>query len=284
MVEKTAVSAMLDAAVAMAESGWSIFPCHWPVWKEGLVLCTCKRRSSCEHIGKHPRTPHGYLDATTDVDSVARYWRQCPEANIGLATGLKNHITVLDVDPRHGGDASLASLVARYGELPETLRSRTGSGGEHIIFEHVPGVGNSAGKLGAGLDIRGDGGLIIAPPSRHETGRHYGWINDEPVLPAPGWLAGMLVKEREVQPSRQTAATVAAPPEKWRALFADGAAEGGRNDAVVALTGHLLSRRLDPFLVLDIVKLWNRHRLRPPLADEKIREIVNWACGKRVNR
>jgi hypothetical protein len=166
------VSRMLDAAVEMAESGWSIFPCHWPIWKDG-VLCSCGK-GGCANIGKHPRTVHGFLDATTDVDRVARYWRQCPEANIGIATGERNNITVLDVDPRHGGDASLAALVARHGELPETLRSQTGSGGEHIIFEHIAGVRNSAGKLGVGLDIRGDGGLIIAPPSLHETGRRYG--------------------------------------------------------------------------------------------------------------
>ena len=161
---------MLDAAVAMAEAGWSIFPCHWPIPNGSSVACSCREGISCEHIGKHPRTAHGHFDATADADRVARYWRQCPEANIGIATGGKNNITVLDVDPRHSGDASLAALVARHGELPETLRSRTGSGGEHIIFQHVPGVGNSAGKLGAGLDIRGDGGLIIAPPSLHETG------------------------------------------------------------------------------------------------------------------
>jgi Bifunctional DNA primase/polymerase, N-terminal/Primase C terminal 1 (PriCT-1) len=267
---------MLDAAVAMAESGWSIFPCHWPVWKDDLVMCSCGKKD-CANRGKHPRTPHGFLDATTDVDRIARYWHLCPEANIGLATGQKNNITVLDVDPRHAGDRSLAALVARHGDLPETWRSRTGSGGEHIIFEYVAGVGSSANKLGAGLDIRGDGGLIIAPPSRHETGRHYGWINDGPIAEAPGWLAAMLVKEKAARAG-------AAPPEKWRSLFADGATEGGRNDAVVSLTGYLLSRRLDPFLVLDIVKLWNRNRLRPPLADEKIHEIVNWACGKRVTR
>jgi Bifunctional DNA primase/polymerase, N-terminal/Primase C terminal 1 (PriCT-1) len=268
---------MLDAAASLAEGGWSIFPCHWPIpQRDGSVACSCNR-SSCANIGKHARTAHGHLDATADVDRVARYWRQCPEANIGLATGQKNNITVLDVDPRHGGDASLAALTAQHGELPESWRSRTGSGGEHIIFEYIAGAGSSAGKLGDGLDIRSDGGLVIAPPSLHETGRRYGWINEGPIATAPVWLAAALLREK-------TAVAGAAAPEKWRALFAEGAAEGTRNDAAISLTGHLLSRRLDPFLVLDIVKLWNRERLRPPLADEKIKEIVNWACGRRLRR
>jgi hypothetical protein len=187
------MSVMLDAAVAMAEAGWSIFPCHWPIFNGGPAACSCKQGSACGNIGKHPRTEHGFLDATRDAERVARYWRQCPEANIGVATGEKNNISVLDVDPRHGGMDSLLILVHQYGELPETLRSRTGSGGEHVIFEHVPGVRNSASKLGSSLDIRGDGGFIIAPPSLHLSGTRYTWLNDTSPAPAPDWLAAALI-------------------------------------------------------------------------------------------
>jgi hypothetical protein len=264
---------MLDAAVAMAEAGWSIFPCHWPI---RAVTCSCREGGACANIGKHPLTEHGYHNATAEVDRVVGYWRQWPNANIGAATGKINDITVLDIDPRNGGVASLAALVARHGDLPETARSRTGSGGEHIIFEYISGIRNSASKIAAGLDIRGDGGLIITPPSLHESGMRYRWLNELPPAPAPAWLTASLEK--------RAGSKTAAPPQKWRSLFADGAAEGGRNDAAVAMVGHLLSRRLDPFLVLDIVKLWNSERLRPPLADEKIAEIVNWACGRMLKR
>jgi hypothetical protein len=268
---------MLDAAVAMAEAGWSIFPCHWPIQEGSAVACSCREGGACSNIGKHPRSKHGCLDAVADPDRIARYWCQYPLANIGVATGEINNVTVLDVDPRHGGPASLSRLTALHGPLPPTLRSQTGSGGDHIIFQRIPGVRNSASKLGAGLDIRGDGGLIIAPPSLHESGERYRWLNELSPAAAPTWLSVALL-------STKTGGKVAAPPDKWRSLFNGGADEGSRNDAVVAMAGHLLSRRLDPLLVLNIMKLWNDARLNPPLPEGKIIEIVNWICGRMLNR
>jgi hypothetical protein len=194
------VSITLDAAVAMAEAGWSIFPCHWPIRKGGAVACSCSD-GACGNAGKHPRTRHGLLDATADAETVVSYWRRFPEANIGLATGEKNNITVLDVDPGHGGVDSLLILTTRHGELPETLRSRTGSGGEHIIFRHVTGVRNSTAKLGAGLDVRGEGGYIIAPPSLHPSGGRYQWLQNISPAPAPGWLvAELAVNDKATEP------------------------------------------------------------------------------------
>src|SRR5881396_309760 len=105
----------------------------------------------------------GFKDATTDPLRIAAWWgAQCPDANIGVATGQISGITVLDVDVKKGagGDATLAKLVAEHGALPTTLQQTTPSGGVHYIFKHAPGVGNSAGKLGKGLDVRGDAGYI----------------------------------------------------------------------------------------------------------------------------
>jgi hypothetical protein len=125
----------------------------------------------CASPGKHPRVawPAGQR---VDAEQVQRWARRWPNANVGVIAGAVSDLLVLDVDPGHGGAESLARLESRYGALPPTLTSHTGSGGLHIAFAH-PGVriGPSAGKLGPGLDVRGDRGLIVAPPSLHHSWR-----------------------------------------------------------------------------------------------------------------
>ena len=128
--------------------------------------------------GKKPHSrfaPHGVYSATLDEATIGKWWDWDKPPNIGIACGAVSGIVVLDVDPRHGGERSLADLVRVYGELPETLVVRTGrgDGGRHYYYLH-PGrrVGNRA--LAAGIDVRGDGAYIVAPPSLHpETGNPY---------------------------------------------------------------------------------------------------------------
>jgi hypothetical protein len=102
---------------------------------------------------------------------------------------------VLDIDPPHGGHASLAAVLAEHGSLPGGRTVRTGSGGAHIYLAH-PGVkvrNNAGTKLGPGIDVRGDGGYVIAPPSRHASGAVYTWENRAPDVPAmPEWLVDQL--------------------------------------------------------------------------------------------
>jgi hypothetical protein len=132
----------------------------------------------------------GFKTATTDLATVQRWWRQWPAANIGIATGDASGLVVVDVDPDHGGVDTIRSLIGRNGPLPRGPVVRTGSGGWHLYFRH-PGhdVRNSAGLLGAGLDVRADGGYIIGPPSRHATGGAYRWREPVPGLPdLPDWL------------------------------------------------------------------------------------------------
>jgi len=122
---------------------------------------------------------------------VARWWRRWPSANIGLRTGAVSGLVVVDVDPGHGGAASIRALASRHPGLRDAPRVRTGSGGWHLYFGHPGGVvPNSAGRLGPGLDVRGDGGYVIAPPSQHVSGGTYTWqsgrLTDLPRLPT--WL------------------------------------------------------------------------------------------------
>ena len=160
------------AARHYASLGWRVFPIYEPSDTE--TGCSCDRLK-CKHPGKHPRTSHGVSDASTRLDRVDRWWDQWPKANVGIATGSGSGIVVLDVDPRHGGDVSLAETVERYASLPSTPTVRTG-GGLHLYFRHLGAVACTRGLGGyPGLDLRGDGGYVVAPPSIHKSGNVYVW-------------------------------------------------------------------------------------------------------------
>ena len=150
----------------------------------------------CEPGGKRPLTPNGFWDATTDAPRVRAWWGRWPSANVGVPTGEKSGLLVLDVDPRDGGRASLAALEREHGPLPRTARARTGGGGAHVFFRYPPEgeVRNSAGWLGPGLDVRGEGGYVVVPPSR--TQGAYEWTDRSPLAGA-GWLLERLSEVQE---------------------------------------------------------------------------------------
>lgn len=200
---------MGEAALALAREGHAVFPCG----------------------GKRPLTRHGCKDATTDPERTRTFWMRHPDANIGLATGAVSRVIGLDVDVKPGGEATLAKLEAEHGPLPPTRTVRTGSGGRHLYFKH-PGVPvpNSAGKLGPGLDVRGDGGYLIAPPSVHPDGGAYVYEDEREPVEAPAWLLAKVVEgERpaaERVPEPPAPAPAAAATSKERTDF--GPAGGTR--------------------------------------------------------
>jgi len=180
----------VDAAIAYAARGWAVFPVH------GILEHSCTCRRGCADPGKHPMVARGFHAASRDPQRILRWWDRWPSANIGVATGAASGIVVLDVDPRSGGECSLEALTARRGPIPETLSARTGGGGWHLFFAHPGGqIPNTAGRLpghtasAPGLDVRGDGGYIIVPPSVHASGTPYRWVDaDQSPAPAPPWL------------------------------------------------------------------------------------------------
>jgi len=176
----------LHAALAAAARGWPVLPCHYPV--DGRCSCS---NAECASPGKHPRVRRGLHDATCDARAIRRWWQRWPNANLAVRTGASPDgagIVVIDIDPRHHGNATLATIQARHATLPPTLAATSGSGGRHLVFQH-PGqpVPNSAGRIGPGIDVRGDGGYVLIAPSRHASGRHYHW-QPAPVAPLPAWL------------------------------------------------------------------------------------------------
>lgn len=163
---------MLAAALAYIGSNLPVFPLHYPT-RDGV--CSCGN-GACEKVGKHPMTPHGLKDATTDRQTIERWWSENPFANIGLPTGASSGVVVVDIDHRHDVLASLEVLEKKIGTLPATLTSRTGAG-LHYFYKY-PGVTVRSGVavLGPGIDIRADGGYVVVPPSLHANGKRYEWI------------------------------------------------------------------------------------------------------------
>jgi hypothetical protein len=150
--------------------------------RQGLPVFPLRPRS------KEPRYTGSFHNASTDYVTIRDHWRKFPTDNIGIAPPAG--VVVLDVDPRAGGDAALARLVAQHGQLPETWTARTGSDGRHYWFAHgqVRGI---RGKLCAGIDLKcGSKGYVVAPPSIHPNGTIYEWLvrpYGQPTI-APVWL------------------------------------------------------------------------------------------------
>jgi hypothetical protein len=242
--------------------------------RRGLFVFPCKPR------GKEPLTGNGCKDATTDLALIAQWWQQEPEANIGVATGAASHCFVLDIDGEDA-EAELKKLEEQHGALPPTIEVITARG-RHLYFEwpDMP-VRNSAGKVGPGLDIRGEGGYVLAPLSVHPTGRAYAWSVDtaNAFAQAPAWL---LTKANGGNGTGNGA--IATPPSEWRDLVRDGVGTGARNASLAKLTGLLLRRRVDAVVVLELLRCVNAMRCRPPLPDNEVEQIVASICGREINR
>ena len=143
-----------------AELGMALFPVHAPV--EGK--CSCGK-ADCSSQAKHPRISDWQNLATNNLLNLRAWDRQFPGCNWGIATGMKSGVVVVDVDPRHAGDESLPHSSRSTANCRKTWEVITGSGGRHLYFRH-PGthpINNSAGLVGPGIDIRGDGGFVVGP-------------------------------------------------------------------------------------------------------------------------
>lgn len=175
--------------------GWHVFPVHG-IQADGS--CTCGN-AACDRQGKHPVTQHGLKQASADEGAIRALWGTRTGLNVAVRTGAESGIWVLDIDT--GGEDSLRALEARHGSLPLTLQHFTGNG-RHLVFRHPCGgvrIKNSVRKMGAGLDVRGDGGYIVAAPSRHVSGRAYRWADlDIPIAEAPQWLLDMVIAQPDV--------------------------------------------------------------------------------------
>jgi hypothetical protein len=187
----TAPTTPLQAALAYAVVGWQVGPLNWPT----AAGCSCLRADKCASPGKHPWVRWKETGGSTDPGLIRWWWRKRPESNVCIFTGRdRSGLWVLDIDPDHGGGDTLERLQVEHGPLPATLAAVTGSGGRHLIFRHPGGTARqTAGTIGAGIDTRSDGGLIVAAPSLHRSGRRYHWVNwGTPPADIPGWLLDLV--------------------------------------------------------------------------------------------
>jgi hypothetical protein len=241
------VSGLLGAALAYAACGLHVFPCR-------------PQR-------KTPATAHGCKDATVDPEKISRWWAACPDFNIAIATGSASGLFVADIDGLDA-EAALRKLEDQHGALPPTWEAITPNG-RHLGFACPDRkVSNSASRIAPGIDVRGEGGFVVVPPSIHPCGKPYAWSVDcaDEIADAPAWLIEL------VAPGNGVVAPT--PPADWADLVAAGVAEGARDTTVTRLVGHLLQRHVDPFITLELMLAWNEARCRPPLPAKGVERIV----------
>jgi bifunctional DNA primase/polymerase-like protein len=182
------MSALLAAALAYAAHQIPVFPCL--------------------PRGKTPAIARGFHAATTNPETIRRYWRQS-DRNVAIATGVSARAWVLDVDG-DVGEASLRALEATHGKLPETWVAKTGGGGRHLWFKYTGPIPSTAGKIARGIDTRGDLGYVIAPPSQHASGQLYEWRSYDQIAIAPDWIVN-LERAKPQSISERALATITAP-------------------------------------------------------------------------
>jgi hypothetical protein len=232
---------MLNSALAYAERGLHVFP--------------------CKEKGKRPLTSNGFKAATTNREQIELWWAARPDANIAIATGTISGIVVLDIDGKNNGDESMKALEAIHGGLPNTPEVLTG-GGRHVWFAH-PGytVHTNAGTLGEGLDLRGDGGYVIVPPSIHENGRTYEWevVHDleTPLAPLPAWLVTYHTTKR------------IAPDEPIK--------EGSRNTTLFRMACAMHKQGMNASAIHEALSITNKKQCQPPVPELDIKRIVGSA-------
>jgi hypothetical protein len=250
---------LLRTATSLARKGIAVFPC-WPQ-------------------SKLPATGHGCKDATTDLAIIRQWWCAEPNYNVAIATGTASRIFVVDVD---GMDAEteLHKLEAAHGLLPPSVEVITARG-RHVYFQWPDcAICNSASKIAPGIDVRGNGGYVLAPPSIHPSGRRYEWSVDtvNSFAEAPQWLL-----DRIVSPNNKGNRHAATPVADWRTL-ARGVDEGQRNDSICRLAGYLLRHRIDAVVTLEILTAWNLARCRPPLDADEVASIVDSIAARELKR
>lgn len=242
----------LDAAIKYAtQYGWAVFP----------VSAKTKK----------PLTPHGCKDAKKTVGAIKAWWERYPDAGIGIATGSISNLVVIDEDRDEekglDGYDSVLQWEMENGELPETARTITGRGGYHLYYHYTGNdIRNRAGILD-GVDVRGEGGYVVAPPSVHPNGTEYIWE-----------LAPEDVQLAEVDDTvRRFLSDKVATEEKTDFKLPTVIKSGERNDTLFRLACSLQSQGLPDAAIMTTVRSTNQASCEEPLTDEELDIIVSSA-------
>lgn len=239
----------LDAAIEYAGKGMAVFP--------------------LKPKDKKPLTAHGVKDATTDFDKITKWWKRNPNANIGIACGqVSGGLLVIDLDERENGVSGFDSLhewESINGELPETARTITGKGGSHILYR-VDHKENNRVDLLDGVDVRSDGGYIVAPPSIHPNGNRYEWEYDP--------------EEYDIAEANETVMQLLSVGKKVEVdnfTMPDKVGKGSRNDTMYKLACSFQAKNLPDSVIRASMSAANNEMCEPPLSDDELDKIIQSA-------
>ena len=240
---------LLVAALDYAKRGWPVLPLM-PGTKKPLGVLV----------------PHGFQDATTNEDTIRQWWERSPLANVGILTGEESGLVVLDIDPRHGGDDNLWELERQHGELPLTVGSLTGGGGAHIFFLHPGGVIKHK-ALAPGVEVKADGGYVVAPPSIHPTGELYRWEGashpeDVALAALPEWLLRLMRRESVLQNGAHAS------------IFNTLIPEGQRHNTLLSLAGTMRRKGMSTESITEALLVENRSRCIPPFQESEVKKLT----------
>jgi hypothetical protein len=242
-------SAFCDAALRYARLGLCVIPLHAGA--------------------KKPIFENWPEVATKDQAIISRWWQQTPQANVGIATGKRSGVFVLDVDPKNGGLDSYETLLSKHGQFPNTWQQITGSKGTHLFFRYPSFPVKNAAGIFPGIDIRGDGGQVVAPPSIHPNGTPYEWdgldeIEQTRIAEAPMWLLELLEH-------KQQGGSPHLP------INADGVKipHGVQHYTLLALAGAMRRMGLNEEEMLPTLLTVNHARCEQPGSDANIRQIAD---------
>lgn len=233
------MSVLLQAALRYLGNGWSVIP--------------------LQPKGKKPAIPWTeYQERLPTEEEVRQWWKDLPDANVGIVTGRVSGMVVVDVDTYRGGDARRV-----HGEFATGLVSRTGSGGYHLFYRYPDNAEFIPNQVGSdGIDVRADGGLVVAPPSAHVTGKLYEWS----VEGDPGDSPQRLLVEQD--------AGERIPEKGWVSGLLRGTSKGGRNDACARLAGYYAGKGIPKDILLQMLQSWNVNN-DPPLSDREMSITVD---------
>ena len=239
---------MYQAAVQYIKMGLAVFP--------------------LEERGKRPKTRNGFKDATTDAAQVKAWWQQWPNANIGIATGKRSggiFVIDLDIDEDKGIDGyhTLEDWQRENGKFPETWTAITGRGGYHLYFHSNSEIKNRAGIID-GVDVRGDGGYVVAPPSVHSNGNRYEWEYDPEEF-------DLAEANNNVKYFLDTG--INSPGERFS--MPDIVNAGERNDMIFRFACMMQAKGASDEAVFAATMAENNTKCNPPMNEKEVRVIVN---------
>lgn len=227
-----------------------------------------------------------YQDRLPTVEEVTQWFKNDPDANIGIITGKVSNLAVFDLDSE-----GASQYVEEQGGIPQTVMVKTGKG-YHAYMRH-PGfvIKNSVNKK-LDMDIRADGGYVVAPPSLHGSGFRYHWVEGQSVYeldPAEctPWMMEYLQDiaatatekkiSKEKDPKERTAPLSKKTPEKteYSQLLSDGCSEGERNQKTTQLVGHWFKTGLHEGEVWQFLRIWNQSKVKPALPEDELGKIYD---------